>query len=159
VDGGEIEQEKYFLEGKFQYPGLCFACLPAGSPAFARGGKGVAAGDFLNTLERSLLVRDSGRHWGITSSFFAGLYGTTPRASTNLIVKPATGATGMMRKRQREVVPRGAATLIVARDASPSDLRSETDIGDASRNCARDTRPRPARVERTRASIDRSSYD
>lgn len=79
MDGGEIEQEKYFLEGKFQYPGLCFACLlaclPTNFPAFAKGENGVAAGDFLNTLERSLFVRDSGRHWGITSSFLPGSMG------------------------------------------------------------------------------------
>lgn len=72
MDGGEIEQEKYFLEGKFQYPGLP-AYLPV--PLLLQGRNGVAAGDFLNTLEKSLFVRDSGRHWGITSSFLPGSMG------------------------------------------------------------------------------------
>jgi len=67
VNGGEIEQEKYFLGGKFQYPGLCFACLPT-TLLLLQEGNGVTAGTFL-TLSRGSSVRDSGRHWGITSSF------------------------------------------------------------------------------------------
>jgi len=62
----------------------------------------------------------------------------------------------MMRKRQREVVPRGAATLIVAQDATPSDLRSEADIGD----CEPQLRSRYSQgLVRANSSFDRSIPD
>lgn len=64
-------------------------------------GTGRGAVDFLNTLERFLFVRDSGRHWGITSSFLPGSSGAAPWVRANLIVKPSIGATSMTRKRQQ----------------------------------------------------------
>jgi len=46
VNEGEIEQEKYFLGGKFQYPGLCFAWLPI-TLLLLRERNGVTTGTFL----------------------------------------------------------------------------------------------------------------
>lgn len=90
-------------------------CPPIYNPPLSREGKRAARGqgagaatrgqggavDFLNTLERFLFVRDSGRHWGITSSFLPGSSGAAPWVPANLIVKPSIGATSMTRKRQR----------------------------------------------------------
>lgn len=61
----KLNKKNTSWKGNFNIP-ACALPTYLQSPAFTRGRR---SRDFLNTLERFLFVRDSGRHWGITSSF------------------------------------------------------------------------------------------
>lgn len=110
-------------------------CRPIYNPPLSREGRrGTGRGrrtgrvDFLNTLESFLFVRDSGRHWGITSSFLPGSSGAAPWVPANLIVKPSIERSDEYDEkrtarayRERREGGEGAAPVIVVRNApSPS---------------------------------------
>lgn len=107
-------KKKYFFHGKFQYPGLCFACLlafynPRGRTRASKtkeaemterkeGGGNRRPRD---TLERFFFVRDSSRHRGITSFCWSVFRREPSFVPANLILKPRVRVTECDEKNKR----------------------------------------------------------
>lgn len=109
-----MNKKKYFFHGKFQYPGLCFACLlafynPRGRTRASKtkeaemterkeGGGNRRPRD---TLERFFFVRDSSRHRGITSFCWSVFQREPSFVPANLILKPRVRVTECDEKNKR----------------------------------------------------------